>query len=45
MYMAHTEQVNDLMEERMINATGMINEVTLFTLITHRINYTGWMMK
>ena len=43
MYMAHTEQVNDLMEERMINATGMINEVTLFTLIKHRINNTGWM--
>ncbi len=29
----------------MINATGMINEITLFTLINHRINNTGWMMK
>jgi hypothetical protein len=28
-----------------INATGMNNEATLFTLMKHRINNTGWMMK
>jgi hypothetical protein len=33
------------MDEQMINATGMINEVTLFTLIKHRINNTGLMIK
>ncbi len=30
------------MGEWAINANGMINEVTLFTLIWHRINNTGW---
>ncbi len=28
-----------------INASGMNNEATLFTLMKHRINNTGWMMK
>jgi hypothetical protein len=28
-----------------INVTGMNDEATLFTLMKHRINSTGWMMK
>ena len=28
-----------------INATGMNDETTLFTLMKHKINNTGWMMK
>jgi len=43
--MAHTYISQWFNRWTAINATGMINEITLFTLIKHRINNTGLMMK
>ncbi len=43
--MAHTYISQWFNRWTAINATGMINEITLFTLIKHRINYTGLMIK
>jgi hypothetical protein len=43
--MAHTNKLLIQKMNEWESATGTINEITLFTLINHRINNTGWVMK